>query len=111
MRLGVLSDLHHELPPRPPRRWINGYDPEGVLARMRDALSAFDRAGVDLVLLLGDLTETGDDRALDEVLGELAGRPAAAVRGNHDGDGFAAALERHGVEEASARTAPFVASH
>jgi predicted phosphodiesterase len=102
VRIGVVSDIHHELPPRPQRRWINDFEPEAVMRRLGEALAGFDRAAVDLVLLLGDLTHDGDERALDEVLVALEGRRAAAVPGNHDGASIPAGLQPHGVAALSA---------
>ena len=100
MRIGVLSDLHSELAPTRVRSWINRYEPEALDARLGEALDVFERSQVDLVLLLGDLTELGDESALDEILARCKRRtqaPVAAVSGNHDADAFSDALGRNGT--------------
>ena len=56
MRIGVLSDLHCELEPSG-SRWINAFEPEHLDERTDTALAWFSEAGVDLILLLGDIVQ------------------------------------------------------
>lgn len=86
MKLGVLSDLHHE--PAPPRRrsWINTYDPAGLLPRVAAALEWFLAEEVDGVVISGDVVEAPAADAYDDVLSALTGSGLAVslVGGNHD---------------------------
>jgi predicted phosphodiesterase len=86
MRLGVLSDLHHEPAPTGRRRWINPYDPTGLLPRIAEALEWFAAAHVDRVVVTGDLVEAPSSTAYDDVLSACTqpGFPVAVVGGNHD---------------------------
>jgi Calcineurin-like phosphoesterase len=85
LRIGVLTDLHLAPLPQPRRGWHNAYDYQGSLSRLHEALEAF--AGVDLVAVLGDLSEHGDSETLASAVGELERRSPAqvlVVPGNHD---------------------------
>ena len=87
LRLGVLTDLHLAPLPQPRRGWHNAYDYEGSLPRLHRALEAFAGAAVDLVAILGDLTEHGDPETISSAVGDLARRspaPVLVVPGNHD---------------------------
>jgi predicted phosphodiesterase len=68
---------------------------------MREALSGFVRERVDAVVLLGDLTETADPRALERVFRvvQASGIPVGAVGGNHDlgADAFAGVAEANSI--------------
>jgi hypothetical protein len=99
MRLGVVSDLHAETDPPHARRAINPYEQDEVEARLETAVEVFRAAGVDVVALLGDVSERDERPALDRVLALLGGTtaPVVAVRGNHDGDALSAAAAAHGV--------------
>jgi Calcineurin-like phosphoesterase len=102
MRLGVLSDLHCELEPTG-SRWINPFEPEQLDGRVDAALEWFGEAGVDLILVLGDLVQFANPGDLEHAFGRLAAAdvaPLATVAGNHDlrlGDEFAASARRHGI--------------
>lgn len=86
MKLGLLSDLHHEPAPPTPRRWINAYDPANVLARVAAALAWFAAEAVDRVVVAGDLVEVAKPDAYDDVLQTLTvcALPVGLVGGNHD---------------------------
>jgi predicted phosphodiesterase len=103
VRIGVLSDLHCELEPAG-SRWINVFEPEHLDRRTDDALEWFAEAGVDLIVLLGDLVQFANPSDLAHVLGRLSRAvdvaPLATVNGNHDlrlGDDFAALARDLGV--------------
>ncbi len=88
LKVGVLSDLHHDPSPARERSWINLYDPARVLERVDDALRWFLAAQVDLVIVVGDTVERPNDLAFDEVWAALTKTPTpvAMVGGNHDWD-------------------------
>ena len=102
MRLGVLSDLHCELEPTG-SRWINTFEPEQLDRRTDEALSWFSEAGVEVILLLGDIVQFETERDLPHVFARLAAArvaPLATVNGNHDtrlGPAFAECAQEHGV--------------
>jgi hypothetical protein len=113
LRVGVLTDLHLAPLPQPRRGWHNTYDYEGSLARLHLALEAFAGARVDLVAVLGDLTEHGDPETIEFAVGELARRspaPVLVVPGNHDlqagGSELADAANRTGGRVRPAGWAP-----
>ena len=87
MRLGVVSDVHHCVQPRPGASYHNPYDVAGALGRLRGALQWFADEQVDAVVLDGDLADLGDGPSLAGVVEAVencwAG-PALAVPGNHD---------------------------
>jgi calcineurin-like phosphoesterase family protein len=103
MRIGVLSDLHCDATPKH-RSWINEYDYANLDARIDLALEAFRSAGIDLVAVPGDLTETGDEAMLSRIIDRLraVGAPVAIVAGNHDASGGSERFERR-ASETSAR--------
>jgi hypothetical protein len=41
VRLGVVTDIHHDRAPDPDRRWINRFETEAVLGRLEAALDRF----------------------------------------------------------------------
>jgi predicted phosphodiesterase len=86
MKVGVLTDLHFELDPSRRGSWINDYEPEQLDGRVRSAIEHFETVEVDLVVLLGDVTERGDVAALERAFAQFTGRaaPVATVAGNHD---------------------------
>jgi len=100
--VGVLSDLHCELEPAG-SRWINPFEPEQLDRRTDAALEWFAEAGVDLILLLGDIVQFANPTDLDHVFARLAAAdvaPLATVNGNHDlrlGEEFAACARVHGI--------------
>jgi 3',5'-cyclic-AMP phosphodiesterase len=86
VRIGVLTDLHLSVPGTPDGHWINP-QPLGRSADLLDqALGQLARAGVDAVLLLGDLAEHGSPHELAILRARLVGvtAPIWAVAGNHD---------------------------
>ena len=64
MRLGILADIHEDV------------------AKLTLALRHFRREGVERVVLLGDVFDTG--KRLRETVALLAGAGAVGVWGNHD---------------------------
>jgi predicted phosphodiesterase len=100
MRIGVVTDVHHEVAPAAERRWINRFETTAVLGRLAAAVAGLRAQAVDVIVLLGDLTHEGDAASLAEVLASLGtgGAAAGAVAGNHDGpDPLTDDLRRHGV--------------
>jgi predicted phosphodiesterase len=118
-RLGVLSDLHWPDDPATRAAWHNPYDFAGLPARLDAARELFARAGVDAVVVAGDLTHRGDEPSARAVLARLADgadRPVLVVAGNHDcfeaddrlagcGPGAVRTLDAAGVEVAGTRAA------
>jgi 3',5'-cyclic AMP phosphodiesterase CpdA len=87
MRLGVVSDVHHCVQPRPGASYHNPYDVAGALGRLRGALQWFADEQVEAVVLDGDLADLGDGPSLAAVVEAVANcwdGPALAVPGNHD---------------------------
>jgi predicted phosphodiesterase len=103
VRLGLLSDLHYELEPPAARSAINRYEQEEVPGRLAAARELFAEARVDAIVLLGDVTELGDQGALDAAFEPLRGAsaPIGVVPGNHDrrahGPVFERAAKRAGI--------------
>lgn len=64
MRIGILADIHEDV------------------GRLRSALDVIRGHGVDRLVVLGDVIETGDQLA--DVAGLLAAAGAVGVWGNHD---------------------------
>lgn len=86
VRFGVVTDLHEVQDPTRRAAWHNAYDFAGVEKRRREALELFAQAGVDRVLLLGDLAHDGDLPSLSRMLRpDGVSAPVLAVGGNHDG--------------------------
>lgn len=86
VRFGVLTDLHEVQDPTRQAAWHNAYDFAGVEARRKRALELFAEAGVDRLLLLGDLAHDGDLPSLRRMLRpDGLDVPMLAVGGNHDG--------------------------
>lgn len=86
VRFGVLTDLHEVQDPTRQAAWHNAYDFAGVEARRKRALELFAEAGVDRLLLLGDLAHDGDLPSLRRMLRpDGLSAPLLAVGGNHDG--------------------------
>jgi len=101
-RFGVLSDLHCELEPAG-SRWINVFEPEHLDRRTDAALEWFSEAGVDLILLLGDIVQFENPSDLAHMFARLAAAevaPLATVNGNHDlrlGEQFSDCAGEHGI--------------
>ena len=95
MRLGVVGDLHLTLDPAASASWHNPYDFAGLPDRIDRAREHFERADVDAVLVLGDVSHRGDDTSARSALATLSDGltcPVFVVAGNHDlmerGDGL-----------------------
>jgi len=86
VRFGILTDLHAVQDPSRRAAWHNAYDFAGVEQRRNRALELFAEAGIDRLLLLGDLAHDGDLPSLRRMLRpDGLAAPALAVGGNHDG--------------------------
>jgi hypothetical protein len=102
VRIGVLSDLHCELEPAG-SRWINVFEPEHLDQRTDAALGWFSEAGVDLILLLGDIVQFENPSDLAHMFTRLEAAdvaPLATVNGNHDlrlSAEFADRAHEHGI--------------
>ncbi len=87
MKIGIYSDPHYS------SQEITGgnrYNSRS-LDKMRAAYADFEAAGCDLIVCLGDLTDTEDTRAKEEAnMGQIAALfaacpiPTVCVMGNHD---------------------------
>lgn len=102
MRLGVVSDIHWNVDTAaPPQAWHNPHEPEALDRRLGEALALFIGAEAGAVVLLGDLSDRGDEASLDCVLARTARweRPVCVVGGNHDLDraGLARVAAAHGA--------------
>ncbi len=110
LKLGVIADAH--LCPGGAEVWgsqndhVTEYPDEGY----RLALNLCAREGVDAVLLLGDLSQSGDDESLERGLKLAAetGLTTWVVSGNHDcferTGALESAVERVGAENARLAT-------
>ncbi len=97
MKFGIVTDCHLAPPDRAPSRFHNLYDYPNARRNFETALTRHVNAGVDAILMLGDLANSGDD--LHHNLGiELCGQtglPVYIVPGNHDcEEGVTALLDR-----------------
>lgn len=86
VRIGVLSDLHLSAPGAPDGHWINVQPLGRSTALFDQALGRLARAGVDAVVLLGDLAEHGNTQELGMLRARLRGVSVStwAIPGNHD---------------------------
>jgi calcineurin-like phosphoesterase family protein len=112
VRVGVVCDLHWAAQPSGWAHWHNPYEFAGLEERVRTAARWFGEDEVDVVAVLGDVSDSGapaDLRAPLELLAR-AGRPVVVVPGNHD-----VAMEIDALGEAvrevdgDVRCAPFAA--
>lgn len=86
MRLGVIADAHLSPPGTTVSAFHTGYESPYTVAAYRLALRRCAKEGVDGVVLLGDLSHSGDDKSLETGVRLAAGtgRRVRAVSGNHD---------------------------
>ncbi|HEX2050156.1 MAG TPA: metallophosphoesterase [Actinomycetota bacterium] len=100
VRVGVVADLHHDVAGgRPPRRWHNDYEPELVEERLERGLDLLHGAGARGLLVLGDVSERGDDASTARVLEACrdAFEHVGVVPGNHDGPQLAPIARARGA--------------
>lgn len=87
LRIAVLADLHVCASPRPPGRWHGPLEYDSAIERIDMVMAALQRTDVELVTVLGDLTDDGEPASVDLALRHLD-RPHTApvmlVEGNHD---------------------------
>ena len=86
MRLGVIADAHLSPPGTRVSAFHTGYESPYTIAAYRLALRRCAKEGVDGVVLLGDLSQSGDDKSLETGvrLAAETKRRVWAVSGNHD---------------------------
>ena len=86
MRLGVIADAHLSPPGTRVSAFHTGYESPYTAAAYRLALRRCAKEDVDGVVLLGDLSQAGDDKSLETGvrLAAEVGRRAWIVPGNHD---------------------------
>jgi predicted phosphodiesterase len=82
MRLGFVTDVHWTDGPPQTLAWHNPWDFAGLPHRLATTAEHF--AGVEAIVLAGDISSGGDLGSIGKVLGVLAGAPLVAVTGNHD---------------------------
>lgn len=88
VRLAIVNDIHSAAPDRPNGFWNGPMRYDRVLPRLDAALEWLAAADPDVLLVLGDLTEEGDDEYLLPVLERVeraAPLPTIVLGGNHDG--------------------------
>ena len=93
VRLAIVNDIHSAPAERPNGFWNGPMRYDRSLPRLDTALEWLTGSGPDILIVLGDLTEDGDDECLLPVLERLesvAPLPTIMLGGNHDG----ALLER-----------------
>ena len=86
MRLGVIADAHLSPPGTRVSAFHTGYESPYTTAAYRLALRRCAKEDVDAVVLLGDLSQSGDAKPLETGvrLAAETGRRVWAVSGNHD---------------------------
>ena len=87
-RIGVVSDVHVTPDLDRVGRWNELIHYDRALPRLAKALQWFQDEDVDAVLVLGDLTEDGDEPSLEQALDQVqegVDSPAYVFAGNHDG--------------------------
>lgn len=86
IRIGLVTDVHWAVDPSP-AGWHNPYDFAGTERRLEEAGAHFREAGVDMVVVGGDVSHHGDAtsiRAAVQVCATNAPAPVVVVAGNHD---------------------------
>ncbi|HLL40791.1 MAG TPA: metallophosphoesterase [Rubrobacteraceae bacterium] len=86
MRLGIISDAHLSPPGTKVSAFHTGYETTEIVATYRLALPRCVQEDVDRIVLLGDLSQSGDGESLEMGvrLAAETGRRVWAVSGNHD---------------------------
>ena len=88
MRLAIVNDIHCAPPGRPNGHWNGPIRFDRALPRLEEALDWLAGSAPDALVLLGDLTEDGDDDSLLPVLERVERHeslPVMVLGGNHDG--------------------------
>jgi hypothetical protein len=88
VRLAIVNDIHSAPPDRPNGFWNGPMRYDRALPRLDAALEWLTGSDPDVLLVLGDLTEDGDDESLLPVLERVenvAPLPTIVLGGNHDG--------------------------
>ena len=88
VRLAIVNDIHSTAPGRPDGFWNGPVRYDRALPRLGVALEWLTGSDPDVLLVLGDLTEEGEDEHLLPVLERLesvAPLPTILLGGNHDG--------------------------
>lgn len=86
MRLGIISDAHLSPPGTRVSGFHTGYETAEIMTIYRLALQRCVQEDVDGIVLLGDLSQSGDGESLETGvrLAAETGRRVWAVSGNHD---------------------------
>jgi Icc-related predicted phosphoesterase len=86
LRLGIIADVHLSPPGTNASAFHTGYESPYTMAAYRLALRRCAKEDVDAVVLLGDLSQSGDAKPLETGvrLAAETGRRVWAVSGNHD---------------------------
>ena len=88
VRLAIVNDIHSAPPDRPNGFWNGPVRYDRSLPRLDAALEWLIDSSPDVLVVLGDLTEEGDDDSLLPVLERIeavAPLPTIVLGGNHDG--------------------------
>lgn len=86
VRIGVITDIHLAPPGHPADAFHNPFAFADAAERFQRALQRCVHDGADLIAILGDVSQPGDDATLDEgvACAAAAGLPVCLVPGNHD---------------------------
>ena len=86
MRLGIIADAHLSPPGTNASAFHTGYESPYTMAAYQLALRRCAKGDVDAVVLLGDLSQSGDAKPLETGvrLAAETGRRVWAVSGNHN---------------------------
>lgn len=86
IRIGVLTDLHLSPPGTPDRQWIDTERLSASRSLTAAGLQLLNDHHVDVIAILGDLTDRGSHAEVEFLLDQLAPSPVPIllVPGNHD---------------------------
>ncbi|MBX3072211.1 MAG: metallophosphoesterase family protein [Thermomicrobiales bacterium] len=114
LTIGVVSEIHCTPPGEPNVSWHNELRFDLGLSLLEASLASFARHDVDVIAVLGDLTNFADLESMQRVRRMLraTGKPVIVLSGNHDitaDDHAASGFQRFFVDDATCAP-PLVAS-
>lgn len=97
VRIGIVTDSHICPAGTPPNRWHNALIYDEAEERLRRGIALLRERQIDVIAMLGDLTNFGDEASIARGGAVLrdAGVPVLVVPGNHDCEVSAADFGRH----------------
>jgi Icc-related predicted phosphoesterase len=86
IRIAVLTDIHAAPSDAPAGAWHDAFEPAKGAALARAAVAELGKHDFDVVFVLGDIANNGDDASLDQALTEISelSAPTWLISGNHD---------------------------